>query len=104
MKLWVSCLMQSNVEGTLMQFPLQEVQMVWGTTPCYHANAPRRLECGRTIHTHAYIPLLLSFRGVSHWLCGFSSSLYILISPTIGASCTDHPYDISGHMVVSISN
>jgi hypothetical protein len=58
MKLWVSCLMQSNVEGTLMQFPLQEVQMVWGTTPCYHASAPRRLECGRTIHTHihTYIP------------------------------------------------
>lgn len=57
LELWDSCLMQSKIASTLVQFPLQEVQMVRGTTPCYHASPPTRLECGRPIHTHIHPPL-----------------------------------------------
>ena len=74
--LWVSCLMQSKIQSTLVQFPLQEVQMVRGTTPCYHASAPRRLECGLPIHTHAHTPPSQFYVGKSD--VGWAASLHLL--------------------------
>lgn len=82
-ELWVSCLMQSNVKGTLMQFPLQEVlqevQMIRGTTPCYHASAPSRLECGCPIHAYIHIhpPLTSMLRSLTLVGQFFFISLYL---------------------------